>query len=941
MMGFSKTRRIAPWSSLAAVLASLWMASALGAQPASPPYLLHDLQTDPFNGQIFSPDKTTVVFDDSYYYVADDGIHGLELWRSDGTPGGTELVRDICPGWCTSRPARLTVAGDWLFFTADDGETGTELWKTDGTDQGTVRVADINPGPQSSRPWNVSALGGVLLFSAHTNDQGFEKWRSDGTAQGTYSLGDLNPGEEGSDPSQAVVLGGIAVFGGRVDQRFWQERLFRTDGTIAGTWELFDFEDDRPGLSFDGRPWLVTGDIAYFGVRESSSRTTRTWRTDGTGAGTVPLDPLDPLGVLGGRDWQASRGLLFVAGSNSSGGSGGSVWVSDGTAIGTVELTPTQGCFPHRLTGTDVGLFFSCGDPVFGVELWFSDGTIAGTARIEDLSPGRSNFTFWGEMLPVPGGVIVSGRRDPQGQAESWFSDGTPGSASLVPIPTAYGDQRSELLRGKILFWGGSRHQLDLFLTDGSSANTLWIGREHRQSSSYPSWQSSIDFFRSYFTTRPRIWSWFTPNINGWVLDTSRGMTESSVSAFEWSSGPPFVLAAGRVFFSTYPFKRDPASSLAGQLLSVSPDLDDDLVLSQQPGYQLHKFGGQLYRVARQPFPGGFGLDTIDPWTGRIASIPGPSVLPDHPDYLTEWLDVGERLFLPTSQGVWSIDRQGSTEDHLPSVQNSDAHAESLSGDIFFTADNAASGREVWSLDLDTGDTRLLEVRPGADSGVFRVPPTHGGNVQFAAVALGERYLFAADDGSSGVELWATTVDGPPYLLADIAPGSDGSYPQELTVVGGRALFRANDGVNGSELWATDGTPQGTFLLRDLRPGARSSLPQELQVVDGLLVFTAFDEEHGRELWLSDGTVLGTQLHSDIAPGKLSSSPNSLLAQPGALLFSANDAQRGFELWAVDRPLRIDGGALFRTGFESGNLGSWSSQSTAGSRLSPTPQSER
>lgn len=111
------------------------------------------------------------------YYRFDDGVHGKELWRTDGTAAGTYMVKDIVQGSGSGLPfiTYMIAHNGYVFFNADDGINGEELWKSDGTEGGTSMVADINVG-DSSRPHQFSSLGDNLLFVAETDDEGAEYW---------------------------------------------------------------------------------------------------------------------------------------------------------------------------------------------------------------------------------------------------------------------------------------------------------------------------------------------------------------------------------------------------------------------------------------------------------------------------------------------------------------------------------------------------------------------------------------------------------------------------------------------------------------------------------------------------------------------------------------------------------------------------------------------
>jgi ELWxxDGT repeat protein len=268
------------------------------------------------------------------FFVANDGLTGLELWKSDGSEAGTVLVKDINPnssyGYPVgSRPYELTAVGGTLFFTADDGVHGQELWKSDGTEAGTVLVKDINPdtNPFGPRPNGLAAVGGTLFFAANDGEHGTELWKSDGTEAGTVLVKDINPNSAygyavGSYPHYLTDVGGTLFFAAN-------------DGT--NSLEL--------------------------------------WKSDGTEAGTVLVKDINPGGGNNGsgpKDLTAVNGTLYFSAFVPD--TGIELWKSDGTADGTVlvaDINPGRAfSSPHALAFVNGALYFAANDGRNGIEPW-------------------------------------------------------------------------------------------------------------------------------------------------------------------------------------------------------------------------------------------------------------------------------------------------------------------------------------------------------------------------------------------------------------------------------------------------------------------------------------------------------------------------------------------------------------------------------------------
>ncbi|TDH60565.1 hypothetical protein E2C06_21205 [Dankookia rubra] len=263
--------------------------------------VVRSFAASPFNADL---GYLTALGDGRAVFRADDGIHGIEPWITDGTAAGTHLLADLNPGGDGSFAAGFTALGDGrALFTADDSLHGRELWITDATEAGTQLVADIRPGANGSQLLYLIPIGGGrVLFSANDGVHGEEPWVSDGTTAGTMLLRDIYPGPVraggpgipalgNSFPGDIIPLGdGRALFSA-FDPEQGQE-LWVSDGTPAGTHVVADLVPGTGSSSPSSIGALGRGLAAFAADDGSTGR--EPWITDGTEAGTHRLADINP-----------------------------------------------------------------------------------------------------------------------------------------------------------------------------------------------------------------------------------------------------------------------------------------------------------------------------------------------------------------------------------------------------------------------------------------------------------------------------------------------------------------------------------------------------------------------------------------------------------------------------------------------------------------------
>jgi len=159
---------------------------------------------------LFDKNKFTNV-NGTLYFSANNGVNGIELWKSDGTFSGTQMVKDIQPGSISSSPDELVAHEDTLYFLASSIASGRELWKTDGSNLGTEVITNTSH-TSSTFPRNPIIFEDTLYFKTDDGINGMELWKSDGTLNGSSMVADINPGSASGVSYSPMIVEGSTLF---------------------------------------------------------------------------------------------------------------------------------------------------------------------------------------------------------------------------------------------------------------------------------------------------------------------------------------------------------------------------------------------------------------------------------------------------------------------------------------------------------------------------------------------------------------------------------------------------------------------------------------------------------------------------------------------------------------------------------------------------------
>ncbi|PZR40528.1 MAG: hypothetical protein DI538_03990 [Azospira oryzae] len=738
-----------------------------------------------------------IVLGDFIYFSASDSNHGQELWKSDGTSNGTTLVKDINPGPGSAFSTfafNFTAVNDILIFTANDGVHGLELWKTDGSEAGTTLVKDMTAGTASSEFFYLTAFNGNLYFNGNNGITGQRLWKSDGTEAGTV---EVLPGAGG--PVSSLTTFRDELYFNMYTTAIGSE-LWKSDGTQSGTVLVKDINPGAGSSTSGGadNKLILFKDNLYFGANDGA-HDYQLWKTDGTENGTMMVKQINPTGSAFIQGFCVANNILFFSAVRNQ---DQELWKTDGTESGTLEvknISAYKSSSPFNLINLNNQLFFTANDGRYGNELWKTDGTEQYTVLIKDIN---TNSMFYPQSLATAGNNLYFQNNGSNHNLQIWKSDGTTaGTSQIKEFDTDKIEIYNSLgLGSNYLFnFDDGVHGLELWKSDGTENGTVMIKDINPTGGSDPGVVST-----SLITLGTNTFFSANDGTHGselWRTDgTSEGtnMVKDLNSGIAGSNPFQFINLNGTIYFLANSFelwKTDGTEAGTSLVKNVNESG------SGWNSYFLTPCNDMLFFVADD------GIHGIELWksdgttsgTGLVKDIYTGldthymSILGVHNGIVYFNANDGE-----SNYEIWKSDgtEQGTTmlKDINPGPNGSGINSFlSFKNHFYFAASTPAYGSELWRSDgTEQGTILVKDINPGAKSS----------DIYSGWIALDDLFYFNANDGIHGTELWKSdgTANGT-KLVYDINKGTSSSELYFLTPLNHELYFIAEDNIHGRELW--------------------------------------------------------------------------------------------------------------------------------------------
>ncbi len=777
------------------------------------------------------------------YFQADDGKHGLELWRSDGTAKDTRMVVDLEPGAEGGNPAPIHAAEGRIFFYTYpvDGSAPT-LWCTRGKPGSTEA---LNPaGSNGLRPFDrfgpFATLGKDTFFTSAN-----QLWKSDGTAAGTTLVESL-PLDTGFWPQAMQAVNGSLYI---TFNDSFHAQLWISQGTPGSSHRLAGVDGFA---SFRDRPFTAIGKQVFFAFGEDSDASL--WVTDGTQQGTRKLALLEAEAELpyrpSGLHLTAYQGAVYFEAINDD--SRRKIWRSDGTPQGTFPIEDLGTAPVFGLEGdlevAGKWLYYTTSEPSLDYSLWRTDGRAGSAMRLKLLSEGGSGVEH--PVMKAAGDSLFFGSGWGTLEEGLWRTAGSAGSTMRVtsleksskdaftydyifPAPAPFmpvGDG------GVVFAPEDGAPGVELWFSDGGKKRTRPIH----------SWSDPAASLSSVGNCAGK--ALFTLNSGGvaalWITDGSAAGTRPLDASFTYL--PFSTVSVGEVaYFLAY-------EGSSYHLWKTDGSAQGTVDLMNVPAFLQH---------------------------GLLAS---PLVLVD--GYLYFTTDSGARQFT-----LWRTAANG--QGSLERIKELDTGENGYAGLMPL----AVGGRLDFFVRYGPGEWQLWTSDGTADGTIF-LASTPGQIV--SSQALGDRHVFLSED--RGKKEWYRS-DGTAAGTVAYADAVDTIENVSGTTVAGAWIYYFAEDSKDSYLWKTNGTSAGTVKVG--RVGGSYNVPAGATLAAGnSFYFSGVDATHGRELWRSDGTLAGTRMVRDLKPGVADSAPADFVRSGSRLFFHAEAKGVGRELHAMDLP---------------------------------------